>query len=193
MAKKPKQPKTLPDTSGVLNYGWSKGWLVDTPSRRVCVTCSHSNPRPGIVVGFPNGDKRTVLGVFPVIADMAPGQAGCDVSIITLTEPAPITAAAYQIAAPKNGSKIWILTQRGDFVTATLAFDRSSACGVAEKKSEDIIAGDSGLPWFDSSGNVLTHNYRSARYNETFGPLYGHKNLIAAFKETVEKAESSLQ
>ena len=190
-------PKSAPPTkinsSGVLKYHWSKGWLVNTPSRRVALTCSHSNPSTGTKIGFEDErgvmTYRQVAKVFKVVSKDGSEN---DVSVLLLTEDAPPWAMAYEYAPKvKNGEEVRVLNQFGQIITGNVKFTPDSAVCDLDNPSGKIIAGDSGLPWFNSKGQIVSHNKAAAEGFYIFGPLYSSPIIFSSFLEKIQEAESA--
>ena len=192
--------KTI-NTSGVLTKEHSKGWLYNSPSRRIVFTCTHSNPTVGTIVGFNDGKggflERKVIKTFTINVSMFRDEPlskatnenllNSDTTICVLDKAVPNTHKAYSLAH-KTKDKDWVIAYHQDDTMSIAHLNTNENSAVVDRKSTDrlIMAGDSGLPWFNEKGEVLSH---TTLIHQGFGPHYTHPLMAAALYKALEDAE----
>ena len=192
------------DTSGAMFHYCSKGWLADTPSRRVAVTCTHSNPSAGITVTFgAQAISRKVIRTYPVRVPITPDGSvptdfsrvifehffAGDVTVLVLDEAVPQGIRAYQLAASvKDGEWVMPLDQNHVTGTAQINLHGSDLMATLRNKSHAPIGGDSGLPWFNARNEVVSHWTAGAT---GYGPVYSNPLMSGVLRATLNEAEAS--
>jgi hypothetical protein len=191
------------DISGVMVVPHSKGWLLDSSSRRVVFTCTHSNPAPGTIVGFyNNGDEilyRKIVQVIRINAQpykkieldlSTPTYENfftSDISVCLIDETLPETVTSYKIAA-KSTEREWYynINKRNEFDVFTIS--RNSNNRVLVRKTFAIMTeqGDSGLPWFNSNNEVISHTTLAYA---GYGPDYTDIAIRTAIDSAVTELE----
>lgn len=178
------------DQSGVMQHQVIKGWLANTTSRKVAVTCTHSNPSVNARVWFVDRDGTkvyyTVTGVFKVIAPGV-GTSGCDITVLTLDSPIDRRFTAYNYAASvKRMDWVNVVNRYGRIINANIVCGPNSPTASLSGKTEKLIPGDSGLPWFNLNNEVVGHTTLG---DKGFGPVYSHPEVLGKFKEALAAAE----
>jgi rare lipoprotein A len=134
--------------------------------------------------------------IFQVIKDRKPTPmqpddlfAG-DITIGVLDRPAPANLKAYDIAS-KVIEKEWIAVQNQEFLISMGRLITREGAAIASLKNSDIImiAGDSGLPWFNKENEIVSHNTLGG---DGHGPLYCHLFIDKQLKNELKSVESSL-
>lgn len=189
------------DFSGVTTKEHCKGWLYNSPSRRIVFTCTHVGPRVGSIVGF-NSEKgkfyeRKVVKVYNINCSMFRDEPlskptsdnffNSDISICVLDEAVPATYKAYNLSH-KVEDDSWVISYHQDNTVSVAHLNVNENSAIVERKSVNklLIGGDSGLPWFDDRGNVVSH---TTLINQGFGPLYTHPLVRPQLYKTLEEAE----
>ena len=202
-------PKVKINQSGIAYHYYSKGWLVNTPSRKVVLTCTHSNPSAGISLNFKSQDgediERTVSKVFKVSASVNEGQPleekrsgdifhhffESDATLLVLNEPVPLNIKAYDFAGNFEDEEwIFVVNQEGKIITGKLDLSKGTSVASIKNGSKGLIGGDSGLPWFNRKGKVLSH---STGGHKGYGSLYSHKLIKSELFGVLSQAEKYAQ
>jgi len=201
---KPTDTKWL-DISGVMVVPHSKGWLVNTPSRRIVVTCTHSNPTFNTVVGFVDSNNENVyrkvvktsrIAIQPykkmeldLSVPLYENFYTIDITVCLIDTEAPMFASAYNIASSVN-EKEWgySINKRTEYDSFVIAKNKNNR--VLSRKRFDILAeqGDSGLPWFNSQNEVFSH-YTLAWGG--YGPDYTDQVINAALIAAINELEQA--
>lgn len=200
--KRPTDPSWL-DISGVMVIPHSKGWLLDSSSRRVVFTCTHSNPAPGTVVGFYSEDDITVYRKIVRVerVDVQPYKNRIldistptydnfftsDISVCLVDEAIPETVTAYKLATKSTETEWYYnINKRNELDVFTIS--RNSNNRILFRKSFRIMAekGDSGLPWFNSKNEVISHTTLAYA---GYGPDYTDSAIRAAIDKAVAELE----
>lgn len=195
------------DVSGVMVVPHSKGWLLDSPSRRVVFTCTHSNPAPGTIVGFyNNGDEiiyRKIVQVIRINAQPYKKQVldlstptyenffTSDISVCLLDETLPETVTSYKLAA-KSTEREWYYNINKRNERDVFIISRNSNNRVIVRKTFRIMAeqGDSGLPWFNSNNEVISHTTLAYA---GYGPDYTDRAIRIAIDSAVAELEAGIK
>lgn len=199
------------DDSGVLYQGLTKGALVDTPSRQIIVTCTHTGSRKGSSVYFrdQNGEfteiklQKVFAVEFPVydpiqyIFDKDYNKPeydnfyNSDVTVGVLVEPAPTWAKAYPIAKSlKKGE--WCYSTHQDFQLDTFIAMIKKDIALVERNSYTklVIPGDSGLPWFNLNNELIA---TTTLTSDGTAACYAHplmqKELLAIIQEAEKETK----
>lgn len=192
------------DASGILCEGHAKGWVADTPSRRVVVICAHSNAREGTLVacyadGVHHRTRRLVSVnrlVIPVFDGLPPAPSdpnqlfAGDTIVAVVDKPFEDDVARYMVSKG---------VRTGDYVIAFYKMATRRACArvrlregqaaVGLRTAEtDAFYGDSGLPWFDASGRVVSHFTLGGAGS---GPYYSHPRMRPLLLKAIADAEAS--
>ena len=195
------------DLSGVMQSRYSKGWLVNTPSRRVAVTCTHSNPSVGTDVWFVdslgNKEHRTIVNVNtirlsvhdgkPVPLDFSKGTIfdhfyASDITVVLLDQSAPSFVHAYDYATSVgSGSWVEVVNQKAVVINGLLYFTSDCSTAVVKYGTQKLIPGDSGLPWFNTKNQVISH---STGGDMGYGTIYSHPLILDTFKNTINITET---
>ena len=187
--------------SGVLKEGNHKGWLYDSPSRRVIVTCSHTGPAYGrpVVLIDKNGNSitRQIIKVYkievsmerdkPLTAPIPQNLLNSDTSVCVLDKPVPPEYKAYSLAH-KIQDGDWVIAYHQDN-TASIAYVATNEnTAIVSRSSADrpMLQGDSGLPWFSEHGNVMSHTTLTEKGH---GPLYTHPLVRGQLYKYLDEAE----
>jgi hypothetical protein len=188
------RPDVKVDQSGVMQHQTIKGWLANTPSRRVAVTCSHANPAVNARVWFVDktGDKTyyTVTGTFKVIAP-GPGSQGCDITVLSLDRPVDPRFTAYNYATSvKRMDWVNVVNRYGRIISANIVCGPDSPAASLSGQTEKLIPGDSGLPWFNLANQVVGHTTLG---DKGFGPVYSHPLILGKLQEALAAAEKHVE
>jgi len=198
------------DLSGVMQSRYSKGWLVNTPSRRVAITCTHSNPSIGTDVWFVDSlghkEHRIIINVHtlrlsvhagkPIPMDFSQGTIfdhfyASDITVVILDQPAPAFAHAYTYDMnTSSGSWVNVVNQKGAIINGLLYFTSDCSMAVVKYGTQQVIPGDSGLPWFNVKNQVISHSTGGIM---GYGTVYSHPLILDAFKSAIDTAEASTQ
>ena len=198
---KPPKPSTI-DRSGIIlsdhpkvGNGWIKGWLVDNGNKDTIIVCKHSNPS----IFLPNNrvfatsntsvkHYRNIVSVEKVeLKDY-----DLDIAVCKLDKPFPDDIHAYRFAESlQKGQYTITFDQYGQRSEANLNL-KNWACQVAgNKRSRQLISGDSGMPWFvweKDEWRVASHTYRG---QWGIGPWYSHKDLYTTLKIVVNRSDGN--
>jgi hypothetical protein len=188
------------DVSGVLTKPHCKGWLYNSPSRRIIFTCTHAGPVIGSVVGFNGPDgyvERKIVKVYKLnvsmVRDVPLGTPttdnllNSDTSVCILDKPMPIEHKAYSLAHKvKDGD--WVITYHQDNTLSVAHLNTNSNSAILNRVSVDRIIrpGDSGLPWFSEKGDVISH---TTLVDRGFGPHYTHPAMTPDLYRILDEAE----
>jgi hypothetical protein len=189
------------DVSGVLTKPHCKGWLYKSPSRRIVLTCTHAGPIVGGTVGFNDGKggyvERKIVKVYKLNVSMfrdAPlgpptneNLLNSDTSVCVLDSAVPLNHTAYSLAHKvKDGD--WVIAYHQDHTLSVSHLNTNSNSAVVNRVSFDrlIKGGDSGLPWFNERGEVISHTTLTS---QGFGPLYTHPLMAPYLYRALEEAE----
>lgn len=167
--------------------GYIKGWV---PAADKAVVVGHANPAVGarIYVIDKAGTKhdRTITKLEPItLANGNPARS--DTVVATINEPWPDGIAMYQVATARPG--VWWVTH-ADLTRSLRRAPGVSNPAIAElwgdetTGSRPIVPGESGLPWFDFSGYVVSHTTGG---NWGVGPDYAHPDFRPQFIDAIEK------
>jgi hypothetical protein len=186
------------DVTGVATEQSVKGWLYNSPSRRLVVVSAHTGPRVGSKVTMidASGIRHTFTFVdveypiFQVIKDRPPTPmliddlfAG-DITIGVLDRPAPDNIKAYNIAKfVRNKEPVTVIHQDFEHSVGRLFTRTSDAVLSVENSDKLLTAGDSGLPWFNLKNEVVSHNTLG---NYPHGPSYSH---VFIYKQLVKELQ----
>lgn len=189
------------DSSGVLNEQVVKGWLFNSPSRRVVVMAAHTGPTYGtpLTIVDNSGVRHNFKLVYvkrldlQVIKNRPPTPfsqedlfAG-DTSIGILDRPAPNHLMGYNLAkSVKNSELVASIHQDLLFSYGRLVTRTSSAMLSRRDGDRLVIPGDSGLPWFNVKNEVVTHNTLG---NDGHGPSYTHILINKELKSELDNVE----
>jgi hypothetical protein len=193
------------DTSGVCTEREVKGWLYDSPSRRIVVVSAHTGPVIGSPVTMidPSGVRHHFkladvrYPIFQVIKDRKPTPmqpddlfAG-DITIGVLDRPAPAGLKAYRLAS-KTVEREWIAVQNQELMISMGRLITREGAAIASLKDSEIvmIPGDSGLPWFNGRNEVVSHNTLGG---DGHGPLYSHLFLQKKLGNELDALENTLE
>lgn len=188
------------NVSGVLTKPHCKGWLYNSPSRRIIFTCTHVGPNIGSTVGFngPNGYvERKIVKVYKLnvsmVRDTPLGQPtrdnllNSDTSVCVLDKPVSLDHKAYSLAHKvKHGD--WVIAYHQDDTLSVAHLNTNNNSAILNRISVDrlIKGGDSGLPWFNEKGEVISH---TTLIDQGFGPHYTHPLMTPYLYHTLDEAE----
>jgi hypothetical protein len=193
------------DTSGVCTERETKGWLYNSPSRRIVVVSAHTGPVIGSPVTMidPSGVRHHFklvdvrYPIFQVIKDRKPTPmqpddlfAG-DITIGVLDRPAPTNLKAYDLASKVIEGELIAVQNQELLISMGRLITREGAAITSLKDSEIVmIPGDSGLPWFNGRNEVVSHNTLGG---DGHGPLYSHLFIKKQLQNELNKIENSYQ
>lgn len=139
----------------VVDKGWIKGWVSGEDE---IIVCKHSNP----VVGNSVYVIKDGVKIFRKIESVDNTYASDDVSICKLTQKWPAGVKIYKISKTiKKMQLMGTLHQDNTISLRRALLDDRIVFGTYYNR--DIIAGDSGLPWFvweDGEFKVCSHSHR---------------------------------
>ena len=194
---------TAVDISGVLLQRFAGGWLVNTPSRRVAVTCTHSNPSIPMDVWFvDNGVRYTyaVVKVLPLNISVDGSPIGSpnesnffngDVTVLVLGQQVDRKFTAYDYASGvSTGAQVDVVNQQKGIVSGKFVFNGSGVMATLSNATGHFAAGDSGMPWFDQHNRVIGHTVFGDR---GFGCIYSSARMFNKLNELIAQAELSAQ
>ena len=181
------------DTTGVMYHKWSKGWLVNTPSRQVAITSTHSNPSVGTQVSFTDNTgakhERVIVNTFPVYLPIKENESipvdftgnlfnhffAGDITVVVLDSPLPSTVKAYN-PAYKTKHKSWVMlyNQEKQLIPAQIIVKENNIIGTTTTYQYGLKPGDSGLPWFNDKNEVVSHTITG---EIGYGTVYGHESV----------------
>jgi hypothetical protein len=199
----PKPPIESFDFGGALISGYAKGWIFDSPSRKVIVVCSHSNADVNTQVaaskeGVP--ETRKIIWkkrlILPMFAGVAPNPKSpehlfaSDIIVAVVDNPFPEEIKRYKVAQKfKQGD--WVCSMHSNNAKSLArGLIRDDRAVIARKIGSGFWYGDSGLPWLDISNNVVSHTVLGGG---GFGPLYCHPMIKNAVLKALEEAEKFAQ
>lgn len=194
------------DTSGVVMKGNTKGALINTPSRKIITTCTHTGPRSGSIVYFQDGIggliERKVVKVYNIDVpiynypgenfgpDAKPNYQNffkSDISVCVLEEPAPAQATAYNIAyKTKDYEWAYSTHKNGDIDTFTCELRDDAAIVLRENYTRHAEAGDSGMPWFNTKNEVIA---TTTLIWQGWAALYSHPFVYGELTRVINEAE----
>jgi hypothetical protein len=189
------------DVSGVLTKPHCKGWLYKSPSRRIILTCTHVVPIVGGTVGFNDGKggyvERKIVKVYKLNVSMFretllgpptnENLLNSDTSVCVLNSAVPPDHKAYSLAHKVEDGD-WVIAYHQDDTLSVAHLNTTSNSAILNRVSVDrlIKGGDSGLPWFNEKGEVISH---TTLIDQGFGPHYTHPLMTPYLYHTLDEAE----
>jgi hypothetical protein len=152
------------DKSGIVmsdypveNNGWIKGWVSGIKS---AIVCTHANPVIGNKIHININGKKVVR----TIVDIDNTYAKYDISICRLDIPWPTNVKIYQICKNvKKNQLVCVFHQDMTISLRRLLINDENKTIFGNYYTREIIAGDSGLPWFvweDDQFKICTHSHQ---------------------------------
>ena len=144
--------------------GWIKGWVA---SSNKAVVCKHSFPAKGAAIyAFDNAGARvdrTISAVNYLTIDTGNDERTFkgDIAVVTVDPPWPANMVIYQIATTKPAE--WNIMRQDQTLVPRAGINSATPRGWLEGShyaSNYLTEGDSGLPWFNSQWQVVSHSTR---------------------------------
>lgn len=141
-----KKPKGFPNTSGIINSnypkqgnGWYKGF-VNSPN--TCIVAGHSNPS--------NTTKVFTTTIDGDVVMKSPTKVRInrqyDIAVLYFEDNWPEDVIIHEIGSGETGE--WVLTYHQDFKWSLRRLNVKGLEITGLDHSCNIVAGDSGYPWF---------------------------------------------
>jgi len=189
-----------PDLSGVVlseykggvqvpeGEGWNKGWVASDDK---VVLVEHANPRKGNVIYCidPEGKKhnRTITEIEFI---KSPSGVRTDTAVATVDSPWPDSIERYEIAEKRPGA--WWVTHNGLRLSARNLSPQSigteKLIGSTGNANNYLVQGESGLPWFNFNGQVVSH---TTQIDFGIGPNYAHPTIRPLLIEAISNENTT--
>ncbi len=196
-------------TSTVPGEGWVKGWALDTPGRDIILVSKHCGPStgpPSNLIRFyarnrQKTDTRLIVAMSvpeyamglktlmtyqlpPGVPNLTQYRNGGDIVICRLDKPFPKWVTPYKFSRrPVGGDRT--LTLFPDGLSQGKLLPDIGPWLHAVNRDRDLVAGNSGLPWFiedEGEWRVVSH---SCKGGEGEGPLYSHPQIYKDLQKRI--------
>lgn len=180
--------------------GWLKGFVLECDSMDIVVVAKHCGPSTNypsntIFVVDRRGKRieRQIISINSepfkldgINIDLNSYYHGGDIAICKVNLPFPKKIKGYGVAKNvKSGAASYTLNQYFEFSEAKIKTSPKLAWVAGENRKKELVAGDSGLPWFVWQKNkwkIISHSTKGI-WGE--GPNYSSKLI---YKEFLKRA-----